>query len=322
MITRARLMLLCTALALNACPPATKPDSGSAAGGGEATGGSTGADAGATGGAGGGVPGGGGGTTDGGGSSGFDAGPLIEVTQTMGPIEPVDGGLEMEVNRNFDCHTERVEAEAWLQDVEGAPGEALVIRPAGQPCSFQLVHLAGSVGSPLSTQPTGYLVAAARRFADGVRVICASELRSSQVGTSSITRQVDDVSIRCWASATTSFQTTVLAVTAGADWAAWVRSLEPSTMQSGVYFLTWARDFTFQFLNMGERGRPPSDGLYQTVLTWNGTSLVAGAAAQASPLSNPFSVTPIESWTPTADEVTRFSPYFEFEPDGGADGGP
>jgi hypothetical protein len=228
----------------------------------------------------------------------------------------------MELIRNFDCYTERVEAEAWLQDFEGAPGEALVIRPAGQPCSFHLVHLAGTVSSPLSSQPTGYLVTTARRFADGVRVVCASELRSSQVGRSSITRQVDDVSIRCWASATTSFQTTVMAVTAGPDWAAWVRSLEPSTTQSGVYVLTWARDFSFQFLNMGERGRPTTDGLYQTVLTWSGTSLIAGAATQTSTLSNPFSGTPITTWTPTADEVTRFSPYFEFEPDAGPDGGP
>ena len=316
-----RLWVCLVLLTLAACPPNPSSDAGGGggglgggAGGGAATdGGDELADSGSS---------GGGGSDAGRPDASVDAGPdpLFNVTQTVGPIDPPDGGMELEVVREFECDEQRVGEEAWLQDLEGAPTEALVIRPAGTPCSFQLLHRSGAASSPISTQPTGYLLTEARRFADGVRVVCASEVESSPVGASSVARRVDDVSIRCWASATTSFAVSTLAVQGGADWAPWVRTLTPSGLQSGAYILTWARDFSFQFFSMGERGRPPTDGLYETVLTWTGTTLTAGAPVQVSARSNPLAEVALDTWHPTRQEVDTLSPYMEFDPE--LDAGP
>jgi hypothetical protein len=64
----------------------------------------------------------------------------------------------------------------------------------------------------------------------------------------------------------TSFSVSTLAVPPATDWAAWGREFKPHPTRANAYVLEWAYDFTFQFFNMSDNGRPSTDGLYETVL--------------------------------------------------------
>lgn len=254
-----------------------------------------------------------------------DAGPVrpswdggIPVFTTVGPLDPpATGELPVSPLRRFTCNAGAVSNAEPIADVAGTTDEALIIKPVGAPCAFDLVYRAGTNDSPLSVQPAAYLIAVSRRFVDGVRVACASEVIHTPTPGSATEREVGDVNIRCWASATTSFTATTLAVQGGSDWAAWARALEPSATQSGVYKLTWARDFTFQFLNMSDQGRPSTDGVYEVELTWNGTTLVAGPTVKVSSRTNPFAGAPPGEWIPTAQEVRELGGIIPFAPDSG-----
>lgn len=232
------------------------------------------------------------------------------------PSEPIDPStiteLEVKVQRGFTCSPAAVGAAMKVADVEDAPGEELIIKPAVLGCRFNLLHRTGAQESAVSAQSGGYLVAVARRFADGVRVICASEVNHHAVGTGAL-REVDSVPVRCWASASTSFTVSTEAVPPAADWAAWVRELKPHPTRANAYVLEWAHDFTFQFFNMSDNGRPSTDGLYETVLVWDGTSLTAEPEMKVSPRLNPYDGQATRPWTPTPEEVNELGGFIPFD---------
>jgi hypothetical protein len=240
----------------------------------------------------------------------------IYLDRPSGPIDPSTiTELEVEVQRGFTCNPAAVGPAMKVADVEGAPGEELVIKPAGADCRFHLVHRTGEQESAVSAQGAGYLVAVARRFADGVRVICASEVEHHAGGTGAL-REVDSVPVRCWASASTSFSVSTVAVPPATDWAAWVRELKPHPTRANAYVLEWAHDFTFQFFNMSDKGRPSTDGLYETVLVWSGTSLTPEPAAKTGARLNPYDGQATRPWTPTPEEMSEFGSFIPF--DGGS----
>ncbi len=238
--------------------------------------------------------------------------PGIYIDRSSGPIDPSTiTELEVQVHKGFTCAPAGVGSEMKVADVEGAPGEELLIKPAGTDCRFHLVYRAGNQESAVSTEAGGYLVAVAKRFADGVRVLCASEVAHHAGGTGAL-REVDSVPVRCWASASTSFSVSTLAVPPATDWAAWVRELKPHPTRTNAYVLEWAHDFTFQFFNMSDNGRPSTDGLYETVLVWSGTSLTPEPAAKTSARLNPYDGQVTQSWTPTPEEVSEFGGFIPF----------
>ena len=187
--------------------------------------------------------------------------------------------------------------------------------PASADCRFHLVYRAGGQVSALSSQGAGYLLVVAKRFDDGVRVVCASEV-AHRAGASGAIREVETVPVRCWASATLSFTASTVSVPPTTEWAAWVRELKPHPTRAGAYVLVWAHDSTFQFFNMSDNGRPSTDGLYETVLEWSGTALTSEPATKASERLNPFDGAATQEWSPTPEERKEFEELMSSQGEG------
>ena len=235
-----------------------------------------------------------------------DAGELVWVAPP-GPNDPVRArGKAVTVDRHVSCDLSAVGSSLVVAPVDGDAGEQVVITPSGAGCSFNLSYQdALGARTPLSAEASGWLVTVASKFPDGTRVVCGSEARSHVVSGSTTDLIIDTVPIRCWASASTLFTATVEVVAPSSQAAAWARELKPHPTQAGAYVLVWSRDFSFQFFNMSDNGRPSTDGVFESVLLWNGTTLVAQPAMLKSAITNPYSGK-TQPYTPTDDEVARF----------------
>jgi hypothetical protein len=303
-----RLYTCLLILALTACTKTTTPPDAGGEGGGQS---------GAGGGSSAGGPGGGGGE----GGAGGGMRPRIEFVDRQSGTPDLSSLVPTTavVMRQFTCDDAVAAGSMPVADVAGAAGEQLVIKPAGSPCSFHLVHRAGTAESPLSSQPAGYLIASAR-LSGGVRVACASEEQHHAVAGTPNLFETDSVQARCWASSTTAFSASTVAVTAEADWAAWVKDVSPHATRVGAWTLTWVRDSTFQFGTMTDHGRPATDGVYETVLVWDGTALTAETAVKVSSVTNPFAGAPVTRWEPTPQDVSDLGGFIDFR--GLGDAGP
>lgn len=249
-----------------------------------------------------------------GGGSGRVDPEISFVDRTSGVPDPASiSEAEVTVQRQFTCDPGAIAAVEPLVGVSGADGEDIVITPTKTPCAFDLHYRVDEARSPLSGAPMGYLLAAARKMPDGVRVVCASEIVHHAVPEPAGRREMDGVQIRCWASATTSFAVSALAVEGGEDWAAWVRDVEPDPAGSGAYLLTWVRDFSYQFFNLADRGRPATDGVFQTRLSWDGVALTVGPATRVGDKVNPFIGVPTNPWAPSADDVSKLGGFIDFD---------
>jgi len=227
-------------------------------------------------------------------------GPYRDIPQQ--PVDPAEvNHQDLVPVLEFTCLANAVSDSLTVANLEGAANEALIIRPNGAPCQFDLLHRTDTTETLLSDAPGGYLLAVALRSPSGVRVACASDVDHRATADSG-QRHIEAVPIRCWAG-TDSFTASVVAVAPDSAWAAWPRELKVHPTLSGVWVLTWARDFSFQFFNMSDQGRPATDGVYETLLTWDGATLSAGATNQLSATSNPFEGGEMVDWVPTEAEV-------------------
>jgi hypothetical protein len=234
-----------------------------------------------------------------------DAGGLLPLPEGVpvyrAPAQlPPYRELPVERVRGFNCRADQVTAETTIADVDGTTDEHVVIVPDVAPCNYQLKYRAGAALSALSETASGFLIAAAAHLADGNRVVCASEIHHHATGGGSA--EIDSVPIRCWASGTTVF-TGIVAVEGSSDYAAWVRTVAAHPTRAGAYVVTWARDFSFQFLNNSDLGRPSTDGEYETVLTWDGTTLSAEPTTKKSDVSNLFSGATLDRYTPAPERA-------------------
>ena len=277
-----------------------------------------GGEAGGAGGSSGGAGGSAGGAGETGGASGGERISFVDRTSTVpdpASLQPVAAKVE----RQFTCDMGAIGQEWLASSVQAAPNEQLVIRPAAAPCEFHLMFRAGTALSPLSREPAGYLMTAARRFPSGLRLVCASEESHHGVPNSTLLRETDGVSVRCWASVTTAFSGSIVAVAGGTDWAAWVTGVREHPSRPGAYVLTWVRDFTFQVATMTDVGRPATDGVYETTLTWDGVKLTAEPAVKVSSVTNVLASAPVTGWEPTPQDVRDLSGFIDFSR---LDGGP
>lgn len=236
-----------------------------------------------------------------------DEKPKPSVYYQEAPPEADENEVPVTVVREFICDPEAVGSQMPVADTVGAPGEGVVIEPGAAPCSFTLVYQAGASRSVLSSAPSGFLLTAARKFSDGVRAVCASEVVHRDVGSGR--REVDEVLLHCWTSATASFTATTVAVKPDGAWAAWIHGLEPIPGRTGAFYALWARDFSFQFMNMSDQGRPETDGIYRTELFFDGGALTVGATTKVSSRTNPFAGTTARPWVPTPEDLEEFQRY-------------
>jgi len=58
--------------------------------------------------------------------------------------------------------------------------------------------------------------------------------------------------------------------------------VEAHPTEASTYRVVWIRDFSFQFMNMSDAGRPATDGTYETTFTLQGQKLIVGATTKSA----------------------------------------
>jgi len=220
--------------------------------------------------------------------------------------------------REFRCNEGAVSDGAEIGAIVGEPGAGLMISPAGG-CTFGLAYRS-STGTPLSlsTSPRGYLLGQGARAASGVTLACASVVVHAPTAVSGVL-ETQGVELECFAIRPDESVASVVAVPVNGEYAAWVASVTASTGVAGRFVVEWVRDFSFQFLNISDEGRPATDGVYATEIELNGDQLTVGATSLVSSSTKPEDQ-PAEPWVPSDEEKARFGPHMVL-PDG-PDGGP
>jgi hypothetical protein len=215
------------------------------------------------------------------------------------------------LSREFACRSDQVGQEMRVGEVAGRPGAGIFIRPQGTECQFGLVHRAADGREvPLSESPGGYLFSAGQ-VADGRAVVCTNDIRHVAVGRGD-GRTIEEVVIACAAERPDGSWTSLVdVVTPDGEWAAWLREVVPAP--NGGVAIRWARDFSFSVLNMTDAGRPPEDGLYETVVSVSGEAPEGIGTQKISDRSNPLSGAEFKPWKPTDEEKESLSDYIDFD---------
>ena len=224
--------------------------------------------------------------------------------------------IPVEVMREFVCRMANVGTGATIATVEGGdPNEGIIIRPAGDDCLFHVFHRSeAGHETQLTTEPGGYQIAAAAVVPGPARVICASDAAHTAVPGAAVgLRRAEHVRIACWAGEPGSFSSAATAVPEDPSFAAWAARVEAHPTEAETVRLVWVRDFTFQFMNVSDAGRPATDGTYETTISLSGGSLTVGATAKLtdSTFAEPVGVT---GWEPTAEERALLGDLFSFDP--------
>ncbi len=211
--------------------------------------------------------------------------------------------------RGFECVSYGVGARNTVATVRGSSGSTIESIERA-PCSLDLVHVNSAGDLPLSPMPSGYLFSDAEVDSAGNTWICASAINHSP-GPYPNVRVSDSVALTCWAILPNGNLATASVVAGDPEYAAWLGSIRSTGPDTAV--VTWVRDFSFQFLNMANGGRPATDGTYETSLQISAGSINVGATTKLSPSVAPPTSAPSQ-WTPTVDERNRLSPHMTLPP--------
>lgn len=236
----------------------------------------------------------------------------IVIVTGEGPPLAADEYTQIPVTleRGFVCLDEGVGSEMVLAEVAGLEGEQVVIVSQGD-CQYDLLYRSTGGDKILSSAPGGYILAEATHLlATTTTTVCASNAHHVANGDE---RLVETVSIQCWARGSDGeFAALPDAVPPSGDYAAWVDSLVPDEANEGQFVLTWLHDFSFQFLNVSDEGRPETDGTYTTQLSFDGSALTAVATAQLSP-SVLGEAPEVSEWIPTDEERQLAGGIFDID---------
>ncbi len=233
------------------------------------------------------------------------------TTPDRGAPRP-DAGMGRLVSpvREFRCRADAITKLTTVAKVEGSDAE-IAIKPDGVDCVYQLVYRSGQSEQVLSTQPSGYLIAAGSRVGDRT-IVCASRIdHSPDPQGSAGARLINSVTVECAAHRAGSWGPLLTVVNApSAEWAAWVVGAAP-VADSASFELGYVRDFSFQFLNLANRGRPPTDGIYTTRFTLD-SAVAIESSVQTSTEVTPAKLVKQEPWEPSAEQKSRFGKYMGF----------
>lgn len=217
--------------------------------------------------------------------------------------------------REFTCTPNGVSAEQPVAGVAGTNGDQLVIRQTASPCQYDLLYRSTTAGDTvLSSQPSGYLLAAA---AD--RVVCASPITHHPASAGAANHVIDSVSLDCALRSSAGTWLPMQHLFSPTSWAPWVNSV--NRVDADTYVVEYLHDFSYQFANIGNAGRPADDGIYQQTLQIVGDTLVASGPPVR--VGSDFTAPHMEDPTPGCP-VGLIDPNNPacIEPDAGVDAGP
>ncbi len=240
---------------------------------------------------------------------------IDQVIDEPPSVETPEPGRELPANvvREFACTPEGVGDELVVGKVAGTIGDVVVIRPAVRDeCRYDLIYKAATGEEQVLSGGvhSGYLLTLAAAFPDGRAVVCTNDVRHSAVGGSQ--RFMDEIVIVCTTRRAGSAWTPLRdVIVPDEQWAAWVRGLDQR--DDGTITLRYTRDFSFQFMNLTDEGRPAEDGVYEVELLTTETGVTASDAVKLSDTTNPLKEgTLMKEWTPTAEEEEVMGEFVTF----------
>ena len=243
----------------------------------------------------------------------IDEGAPLEFVATAKELPPPGAEYLLTENRYFNCDPSEVGDGLVIAGIDGLEGDALGLRPFGDAaCEFNLVYSTGTPDAEtvLSAKPGGYLLGDGLRLGSGDLVICANNIHHSPAGARR--RRIERVGLEC-ALHSGGEWSDLLEVVASSEWAPWISDLRVS---DGVLRLAYTRDFSFQFMNLSDNGRPSEDGIYEIVLTPLGGTLSASAPVKVADRTNPLSSMPDTEWVPSDDDRSSLGEVFDFDTKG------
>lgn len=217
------------------------------------------------------------------------------------------GGQTVKVHKQFKCYKDAVKGTVAINDVEGLPGAAIAIKATDAPCQFDLLYQDKGKDEVLSNKPGGYLVTAGGVSTSGEAVVCATNVDHGPAsGGAATTHGIRAARLECTIKRKAGWTALTSLVDGGADWAAWVQEI---TASGSTIKVTYVRDFSFQFANISDNGRPSTDGIYSITLQGSGSSLTASKPTKVSDKTvDPKDISQ-QPWEPTAAELKELSPW-------------
>lgn len=226
-------------------------------------------------------------------------------------------------DRKFECQLDGIGELVPMGKVRGEEGSFLALRPAGRECRFHIVYQrAGGEKVTLTESPGGYLFLAGKRWAAGEMVVCASNLSHRGESPGSAQRIIERVTIDCFRQRDGRWGAGIPVVIPDGPWAAWLhadsfgRPPEGEREDEGALSLRYGRDFSFQFMNTIDAGRPREDGYYlltldlsSELLTPLNTPQRVANISEASELSGESGEP--EPWDPSEEEIEAFEAEIE-----------
>ena len=219
------------------------------------------------------------------------------------------GGDGLKVVKEFFCYEKAVAATQPIAAVRGLSGAELAIRPTDKPCVFDLLFVADGKSEVLSSSPSGYLLAGAGVTPSGETVVCASNVVHAPYNDAG-GHAILGVRLECAVKRDGAWGAMTTLVDGGESWAPWIADIQATPDKPGVFKAIYKRDFTFQFLNLTDDGRPKTDGLYEVAFTRGDDGRIEpGAITKLSDKTNGKAKVTQEPWNPTAKELEELAPY-------------
>lgn len=179
--------------------------------------------------------------------------PPEDFDQLQRPLERPIGDVHRDVTFECDPAMDGTTV-AWAAD----DGSSRVhLETTSQACRFHLVFERDGMRERISTAAGGYLLPVAAFRPDGDGVVCASDVVHRQVSGSA--HEIRRVQLSCaWRLG--GVWTPLTPILEPLEWAPWPRAI--TLHPDDTLELVYVHDFSFQFFNINDAGRPETDGTY------------------------------------------------------------
>ena len=226
----------------------------------------------------------------------------------------------------FICSHDGSTADVFLGELLKMSGEKvsdLKLRASEVECKFRLVEGNGPNATLINSEPMAPALVEGRVFADSTAILCFSDVQHEQPeqvkNDPSLPRVhlITGVVLACVGRVDGVWGEVASLMDTQETWAGWIKGLEPHPDDAGALVLTYARDFTFNFLNYANAGRPESDGTYQLVVRLAESGKVEADAAPIKISDKVAETDEVElgEYAPTAEEREEFGEFLAKEGD-------
>ena len=251
-----------------------------------------------------------------------DGGPDAPEPDVQGPDVPGPLDRPIEIVRSFVCDPAAVASPVAISDVSGLPGATIDIQPTATACMYDLVFRdADGSRQALSKveDPGGYLLAIGGVAPSGDLVVCASNIGheadpdAAERSDGRFDHRITGVTLECAARVGAAWTELATVVAPDGDYAAWIAGLQGADGGSSSFKIVWIRDFSYQFLNLGDIGRPDPDGIYETEVTVDAGQLAIGETTLLHDEVVPREARENEPWQPTAAELEEYGEWIQVD---------